>query len=694
MTIRAVSLAAAWLAGAAAAADEGMWTFDRFPSERVESAYGFRPTAAWLEHVRLSSARLAQGCSGSFVSASGLVLTNEHCIRRCLQDVSAQGEDLVRDGFLARSPGEERRCPELEVNQLVRIADVTERMARATAGREGGAFAAAERAEIARIEKECQGTDALRCEVVTLWQGGHYDLYTYRRYQDVRLVFAPELAIAFFGGDPDNFNFPRFDLDAAFLRVHEGGKPVVTEHFFRWAASGPREGELVFVSGNPGGTSRQHTVAQLAYQRDVALPEALLRLAEWRGVLTEYARRGPEQARHSATRLLGAENALKGLRGRFGALVDRRFFAAREKAEADLRARLSADPERARRVLPALDAIAAAQERQRSIRKPYGALERASGFGGELFAHARRLVRAAEERPRPSEQRLREYRDSALPAMTQALFSTAPIPAELEVLQLGFGLGKLREELGPDDPVVRRVLGQEAPDELAARLVKGTRLADPAYRRRLWEGGRAAVDAASRDDAMIALAMRVDPDARAVRKTFEDEVEAVVRRASEALTRARFELEGTGTAPDATFSPRLSYGAVRGWDEEGRAVAPFTTLRGAFERHTGRPPFALPSRWLEARGRLDPSRPLDFVTTNDIIGGNSGSPVVDARAELVGLVFDGNIHSLGGEYGFDAATNRAVAVHAGAILEALSTVYRAEALLKELRAGAPGAATR
>jgi hypothetical protein len=670
--------------------DEGMWTLNGFPKERVARQYGFTAGDAWLDHLRLSSVRLAQGCSGSFVSAGGLVMTNHHCAHSCIQQLSTPRRDLVKLGFHARSAAEEARCPDLEVNQLVAIRDVTARMKKATEGLEGAAFHEAQRGETARLEAECQTSAALRCDVVALYHGGRYDLYQYRRFQDVRLVFAPELAIAFFGGDPDNFMFPRYDLDAAFLRVYEGGKPARVEHFLRWSAAGAAEGELTFVTGHPGRTSRQLTVAQLEYQRDHALPDALLALAEKRGRLTEYARRGPEQARHSASELFGVENGLKALRGAVAALRDPVFFAGKVKEEQALRARIAADPELAREALPAFEAIAGSQETLRRIRLPHRWLERRAGLDGELFGFARTLVRAAEERQKPSGERLPEYRESALPALTPSLLSGAPIYPELEILLLGHGLAKLREHLGPDHPAVRKALGVESPEEVAARAVKGTKLADPAFRRRLWEGGAAALAAAMRDP-MIALAARVDPDARAARKVHDEQVEAVTRRGAEAIARARFALEGTAAYPDATFTLRVSYGQVKGWEEDGEAVPPFTTLAGAFERATGRDPFALPPSWLAARPRLDLATPFNLVTTNDVVGGNSGSPLVNARAEVVGLVFDGNIHSLGGDYGFDERRNRTIAVDGRAMLEALTQVYRADRLVRELRPPGAGA---
>ncbi len=681
-------LAALAAAPLLAGADEGMWTYDNFPRDRVEKAYGFSPSDAWLAKARLSSARLAGGCSASFVSGGGLVMTNHHCAHTCIEQLSTARRDYVKSGFLARTQADEVRCPEIEVNQLVAIADVTARVTGATAGKSGADFFRAQRAERARIEKECQTSDALRCEVVSLYHGGVYDLYTYRRFQDVRLVFAPEFAIAFFGGDPDNFNFPRYDLDVAFLRVYRDGKPAATPDHFTWSPAGPKDGELTFVSGNPGRTSRGLTVAQLADARDLALPQALIGLAEYRGLLTEYARRGPEEARTANATLFYVENSYKALRGRWLALRDPAFFASKVKAEEDFKAALARDPARAGKVLPAFDAIAGAVAAYDGIRTRYEVEEPARGVG-ELFGIARTLVRAAAERAKPNAERLREFTDAARPQLLQRTFSTAPIHPEFETFQLRYWLTKVRERLGADAPFVHQALGPDSPAELAGKLVRGTKLADVAYRRKLWDGGQKAIDAAAKTDPLVAFLLRIDADSRAVRKVYDETIHPVLVKNQELLARAHFELEGTSAYPDATFSLRLSYGAVKGYREDGRTVTPFTTMAGAFTRATGREPFALPASWLAARGKLDLSTPFDFVTDNDIIGGNSGSPVFDRNLQIVGLVFDGNIQSLGGDYGFDAAVNRTVAVDSAALLEALRTVYGAKRIVEELRP--PGA---
>ena len=665
-----------------AGADEGMWTFDNFPRAKVQSAYGFKVTDEWLHHVMRAAVRLS-GCSSSFVSPQGLVATNHHCLVSCLQQLSTPQRDLVASGFLARTAAEEAKCPELEATELVDITDVTARIKSATKGLDGAKYQEARKTAQAAIEKECQTSDALRCDVVSLYHGGVYALYKYKRYQDVRVVFAPEKAIAFFGGDPDNFNFPRYDLDVSFARVYDNGKPAATEDFLRWSATGARDGDPVFVAGNPGGTNRQLTVAELEYARDVQLPDTLLALSELRGLLTEFSRSSKEHKRISETPLFGVENTLKALRGRWQALKDARVFGTKVAAEKALRARL-ARSKSGKELGPAWERIEKAQDRLRQIRKPFNFEERGSAFQGRLFAIARTLVRAAAELPLPNAQRLEDLRDAALPLVKQRLFSAAPIYDDLEKLTLTYSLTKMREELGADHPFVKKVLGKESPEELAERVLKGTRLRDIATRKKLWEGGAAAVDAASASDTMLALARLVDPDARAIRKTWETEVDAVVRKNTELVARARFEIEGTNQYPDATGTLRLSYGSVKGFDEGGHPVPSITTMAGAFERHTGREPYALPQRWLAARSVLDLTTAMNVVSTNDIIGGNSGSPLINKEGEQVGIIFDGNIHSLGGDFFYDPVLNRAISVESTAISEAMAKIYGAQRVLEEL----------
>ena len=677
----------------AARADEGMWTYDNFPSKKVKQKYRFAPDAQWLEEARLSSVRLAGGCSGSFVSPEGLVMTNHHCAHSCIEQLSTQDKDFVAQGFYAASLENEVKCPEIELNQLVEITDVTGQIHGATKGlKPGKEFNDRRKAAMSSIERDCAaGSEKVRCEVVELYHGGQYSLYHYRRFQDVRLVFAPEFAIAFFGGDPDNFNFPRYDLDVSFIRAWEDGKPARTEHYFKWSPAGAKEGELTFVSGNPGGTDRELTMAQLQYQRDVALPERLFDLAQYRGAVTMFTQQSPEDYRIGEKDLFFVENSFKALKGRFEALVAPTLWKQKAARERALRAKVNARPALRKKSGSAWDDVAKAVALFEPRRKEYRYVEQGAGFNSPLYRIARDLVRGTEELQKPNEQRLREYTDARLPQLKQRLFSKAPIYERFELFKLSYALTKLREELGADHPFVKKVLGKKSPQELAQELVK-TRLYDVKMREQLWQGGRDQVQ--SSNDPMIELAKLVDVDARPVRKWHDEEVETLETSGAERIAAAKFDLEGKSDYPDATFTPRLSYGAVKGYDENGHHVDPLTTMAGAFERATGRDPFKLPESWLRANQnkQIDLSTPFNMCTTNDIIGGNSGSPVFDKDRQIVGLVFDGNIQSLGGDYGFDPAVNRTIAVHSAALLEALDHIYGAKRIVNELK-GPPGAST-
>ncbi|HZI15225.1 MAG TPA: S46 family peptidase [Myxococcus sp.] len=675
------------LGAAPALADEGMWTYNNFPSAKVKEKYGFEPTQQWLDKVRLSSARLAGGCSASFVSPTGLVMTNHHCARGCIEQLSTAKQDYIANGFYAKTQAEEKQCPAMEINQLVEITDVTDTLNQATQGMSGKQYADTLKAKMSELEQACSGGDAkVRCDTVTLYQGGKYNLYKYRRFQDVRLVMAPEHAIAFFGGDPDNFEFPRYDLDVTFLRIYQDGKPADTSaNYFKWSEKSVKEGDLTFVSGHPGRTSRGLTIAELEFNRDVSLPRTLMYMSELRGMVSEFQKRGPEQKRISNNLLFGVENGLKASKGRLEALLDKDFFAQKVAAEQELRKKVDANPEMKKKYGAAWDEIAKAQKELRNIRSELSFIEGGQGLSSQLFSIARTLVRASEELPKDNGQRLREFNQAGLPALKAQLLSPAPIYPELEITRLSFGLTKLREELGADHPFVKKVLGKESPEKLAARLVKGSKLRDVKVRQQLFDGGKAAVDASK--DPMIQIAKLVDPDARAIRKQYEENIEAVIRKNSELVAKAKFEVYGTNQYPDATFSLRLSYGSVKGYTEDGKKVEPITQLAGTFERHTGEDPFALPQSWLKSQKILNGSTGMNFVTTNDIIGGNSGSPMVNKDAEIVGLVFDGNIQSLGGEYGFDESVNRTVSVHSDAIIESLQKIYGPTRVLEELRPG-------
>ncbi|MGA0599864.1 S46 family peptidase [Caulobacter sp. KR2-114] len=666
-----------------ARADEGMWTFDDFPAVQVEQSLGVRLDRPWLDHVRAASVRLTSGCSAAVVSADGLALSNQHCIMECAHDLSPPGADYVRDGFLTEARTDERKCPGVQAEVLIGITDVTAQVFAASTGKFGEDYVVAREGAMSGAERAaCGGDPHLRCQVISFFRGGQFKVYKYHKYADVRLVFAPEFSAAFFGGDPDNFNFPRFAFDCAFLRLYEDGKPATTPDYLTWASGAPQAGEPVFVSGNPGASERQFTVAQLESLRDVNLPITELQRSELRGRLIQFSEQSAENRRITTDQLFGQENAFKVFYGRQLALLDPEFMAQRRKEEADLRARLAADPKLSAEVG---DPWAEIERLQHAYAEQYivwRQLEGAAGGGSELYRYARTLVRGALERAKPTTQRLPEFADSRLPLVEKTLFDKAAVEPGLEVLYLEFWLSKTREYLGADSPATVMVLGRESPEDMARRLVDGSKLADPAVRRALWSGGLPAITASS--DPMIQFVLRTDPVSRAARQLWEEEVAGPTDRASERIARVRFAFNGPNIYPDATFSLRLSYGKVAGWTYKGDQVAPFTTFAGLYDRATGADPFRLSPRWEAARGKLDPAIVFNFATTNDILGGNSGSPVVDAKGQIIGDAFDGNIHSIAGDFVYDGALNRTVALSTDAITEALSKVYGRTALVKEL----------
>lgn len=669
------ALAAATMLSTPALADEGMWTFDNFPAAKVKATYGVTIDQPWLDKVRGAAVRLSGGCSASVVTGRGLVLTNNHCVAECAQDLSSPGHDLYTQGLVAARPEEERKCPGMQAEILTGITDVTDQIRKAGAGLTGAALMQARTAAIGAIEQAgCAASPAtLRCQVVDLYHGGQYKLYRYRKYADVRLAFSPGVPTAFFGGDPDNFNFPRYALDAAFVRLYENGKPVATPQHLRWNTAAPSAGAPVFVAGNPGGTDRQLTVAQLERQRDRTLPLTLLRLAELRGRLIEFGNQSAENQRLAQDLLFGVENSYKVYFGRLFTLNDPKFMAAKRADEAALRdkARPAGDP---------WQQIATAQQNAEPLYLDYSYV--AGGpMGSSLFGYARALVRAAAERAKPAAQRLPGYADSQLPLLEKQVLDATPVSPALERLVLAFWLSKAREYLTADGAGTKLLLGKDSPETLAAALA-GSRLADPAYRRQLWEGGAAAI--AASDDPLIAFVRRIDPEARRLQAEWNETVGGPTIAASEAIAQARFAAYGDQIYPDATFTLRLSYGRIAGWNERGKEVPPFTRFAGLYERATGQAPFKLDPRWVAAKDKLNPDTIFNISTTNDIIGGNSGSPLINAKAEVIGTVFDGNIHSLGGNYGYDAATNRTVAVSAAAVSEAMRKVYGATALADEL----------
>ncbi len=664
-------------------ADEGMWTFDNPPAKRLLEDHGFEVRPEWLDHVRKSSVRVNDGGSASFVSPRGLVLTNHHVAFNAIQKLSSEGEDLIANGFYASTLADERPCTDLELNVLDSIEDVTARVLGAVEEGAGEADARKQRsAEIARITKAESERTGLRCDVVTLYRGGAYALYRYRRYTDVRLVFAPEAQAAFFGGDPDNFTFPRYALDMTLLRVYENGEPLATPDHLTWSDRGVRDGDLVFVSGNPGSTGRLNTVAQLEYLRDHHYPRILRHLVRRRAVLSEYSKLGAEQERRAKRDIFGIDNSIKALGGYLASLRDPEGLERKRAEERELRRRVAADPELAASVGDPWAAIAAAQATAAEIgaRAYYSTMR-----GSRLFGMARTIVRLTAELEKPNDLRLSAYRDSGLESLKLSLFSSAPVYQDLEETAVSGALAELMEELGESDPFVRAAVGGGRPVEAASGLVGGTRLADVDFRRELVEGGRAAVEASK--DPMIQLALRVDDMARELDRKKRDEIDSVESKGMEAIARARFAVHGDSVYPDATFTLRLSYGVVKGYEAAGWNIPFKTTFNGLYERAAAfdyEDPYELGERWRKHRPDLRPGTPLNFVCTTDIIGGNSGSPVIDRAGEIVGLIFDGNIQSLGNRFVFDDSVARAVAVDVRGMLEALREVYGAERLVDEL----------
>ena len=671
------------LATPLALADEGMWLYNAFPKDRVQKQYGFLPTQGWLDHLRLSSVRFNNGGSGSFVSADGLAFTNHHVGADCIGKLGTSGKDYMKAGFYAKTQADEAKCPDLELNVLVGIDDVTAKVKAAAPPSMSAADAGqAQRSAMSAIEKDCATSSGLRCDVVTLYSGEVYNLYKYKKYTDVRLVFAPEFEAAFFGGDPDNFTFPRYDLDITFFRIYENDKPVHLDHYLQWSKVGIKDGDLIFVSGHPGNTDRLKTVAQLQYLKDVDYPSRLASYQRRIVMLQKFSADSAENARIAQENIFGLQNSQKAINGQYEGLKDIAVMSQMDTAE---REREKAYMDKHPGEPNPWQEISNAVKVNREIYDPLTYVERMRGFFSDLATYARILVRAAEEKPKPNGDRLREYRDSALPSLEQQLFSTAPVYKNLETATLATSLAQMQEALGPDDAAVKASLGGKSPEEAAKALITATKLEDVAVRKQLYEGGKAAIDAST--DPLIVLMRNVSPEARAVRKRFDDEVDAAVRRDGATIARARFAQTGFTQPPDATFTLRLSYGTVKGYEENGKKIPSFTTMGGAFQHadeHGNKPPFDLAASWLKMKAKLNLEAPLNYVSTADIIGGNSGSPSVNKAGEVVGIIFDGNIQSLVLDFYYDDRQARAVHVDSRGIIEALRKIYGADPLANEL----------
>ena len=664
-------------------AEEGMWTLDNPPLKLLKAKYNFTPTQAWLDHLRLSSVRLNDGGSGSFVSPNGLLLTNHHVARGQLQKNSTAEHDYLANGFYATTPEQEMKSPDLEVNVLVGMQDVTARVQGATKGiKDDAAALKARDAEIAAIEKESKDKSGLRSDVVSFYQGGEYWLYTYKAYTDVRLVFAPEQQAAFYGGDPDNFTYPRYDLDMALFRVYDNGKPLHTDNFLKWSAKGAAPGELIFISGHPGSTERDDTVSELLLQRDVVGPAVTEYLERRISAAQSFAAQGPEQARMVGSTIFGLQNSLKVFIGRKEALADPAILAKKQAEEADFRAKIAANPEWQKAYGDAWDTIAKVEEQVRPEVK--GQLFRRTD--SRLFGIALNIVQYVAEIKKPDGERLPQFHDAGLQSLQFQMLSPAPIEIPTEKLYMTSALKLGEEKLGKDDAYIQAVLQGGDVDQAVNSLIDGTKLGDVAFRKSLIDGGEAAVAAST--DPMIVAARRVDPIVRETTRRMRDTFGSVLTKEGEKLCKARFLVYGKDAYPDATFTLRLSYGTVTGYPYNGTVAPPFTTFYGLYDRaasFSDKPPFDLTPKEEAGQSKLDLSTPLDFVSTGDIIGGNSGSPVVNRDGELVGLIFDGNIESMAGDFVYDGTKNRAVAVHSAGMIEGLRKLYGAGALADELQ---------
>jgi len=679
---------------APAFANEGMWLFNAPPLKQLKEKYQFEPTPQWLEHLQKASVRFNSGGSGSFVSANGLVITNHHVGADCLQKFGDEQHNYLRDGFYAKTQPEEKKCVDLELNVLMSIEDVTARVSGAVkSGMAGEQAANARKSVIATIEKESKEKTGLRSDVVTLYQGGAYHLYRYKRYDDVRLVFAPEQQIAFYGGDPDNFEYPRYDLDICIFRIYENGQPAKIDHYLKFNPNGPSDGELTFVSGHPGKTDRQLTLDELADTRDRYLPY-VLRMFNRREVLeTAYSARSFENARKAREDLFGTQNNRKRYDGYLAGLLDPDIWSQLKAREQKLRDAIARDP-KLKSTTAAYDRIKHAQAEIAKNAPVYNYLEQERpvtigyrgprALSGSLFKYARLLTRAIDERAKPNGERLPQFRDSARESLELELFSTEPIYDDYEILRLTDSLTDFASQFGEDNRLMQKVLAGKSPHARAVELVSGTKLKDVAVRKDLYGKDAAALQAAH--DPMLDLARLIDGPAKESRKIY-DAQEEIKKQAYAEIAKARFAIEGTGSFPDATFTLRLSYGTVRGYEQDGKQIPAFTDFAGLYQRsaeHDNKPPFDLPQRWIDKKANLNLATHFDFVSDADIIGGNSGSPVVNKDNEFVGIIFDGNIQSLVLDCIFTNTQARAVSVDSAAIIEALRKVYDAGALANEL----------
>jgi len=699
LTVAAAAVVGVLMAGSPAVhGDEGMWLFNAPPLKQLKETYRFEPTQAWLDHLQKSSVRFNSGGSGSFVSADGLVMTNHHVGADDLQKLSTAEKNYLRDGFHAKTAAEELKCKGLELNVLQSIKIVTDEVnAAVTAEMAPAAAFKARQLKISDLEKaNADPAKNLRADVVTLFAGGQYHLYIFKKYTDIRLVFAPEKAIAFFGGDPDNFEYPRYDLDICFFRVYENDQPLKAEHHLTWSEAGTKENELIFVSGHPGRTNRQNTVAELQYLRDTGYPMALQRLNRLEVLIGSWVERSEDNRQKGEDELFGIQNSRKARIGGLGGLLDPKLMGRKVSEEARLKQFIQMQINNRRAKTPeetkvlevasgAFDAIATAEKLRAVMIKDATFWNNGAAFNTAYFGIARTLLRATDEKAKPATERLPEFAEARLPSLEFGLFSDEPHYDDFETLKLADSLTMMAGHYGAADETVVKILSGKSPRERAFELVSGTKVKSVEFRKKLYEGGKPAVDAAA--DPMIELARLIDAKSRELRKEFEMKIDEPKRNAYAALAKARYAMDGDKTYPDATFTLRLSYGTVKGFTEDGKAVPAYTELGGLYERSKmqgNKYPFELPKRWDEKKAKLDLKTPFNFVSTADIIGGNSGSPVVNAKGEVVGIIFDGNIQSLVLDFIYDGDIARAVSVDSRSIIESLTKVYEAKELVAEL----------
>lgn len=670
------------LAGAACA-EEGLWLFNGVPDSlksEIKRKYGFTLTQPFLDHLRASSVHFGGG-SGSFVSADGLLFTNHHVASGCVQSLSSQEHDYMKDGFHARTHEEEKRCPGLRVRVLQEITDVTAQVQEAAkASPDAAEGNRLRRAEISKIENGCSAK-GIDCQVVTLYAGGRYNLYRYKEYEDVRLVFAPEFLSAFFGGDPDNFTYPRYCFDITFLRAYEDGKPARPASYLKWSKKGMQAGKLEFVSGHPGTTGRLNTVAQLEFFRDVSYPLLLERISSLIGESERYGERDEEARRVALDALFGLQNSQKAYTGFLSGLRDEQLMAEKHEQERKLREAVAAKPELREQYGAVWDDLAAAMERYARTYKRSLLVETLMGRESTLFGLARTMERYAVESAKPNEDRLAGYNDAAIPNVKRRITREVPIYPEFDAAMLANSLAALAEAY-PGDELVTRVLQGRSPLETAKTAILGSKLNDPKLRAEMAEDPEKI---RTSDDPLLALVRLIEPEARRLIKTYQDEVESTVVASETKIAQARFAVYGENDYPDATLTLRLSLGPVAGYtDSDGTKIPPYTTVGEIFPKATGKDPYILPESWLRNRQRLKAKTPFNYITTADIHGGNSGSPAVNTKGEVTGIVFDGNLPSLPNRFIYQDRTARSVFVASQVVVEALDKIYSARELLKEL----------